>query len=401
MACDGGPTDAASWASWASSIAEVEAPVIVSTTSYPNHDPTGRYLSVRYRLRLHVFPPPPGAVYVNVEYRYVIAGLAGRWDIAAQTTTACVITIDDLRPALTYEFRACGVDGFGVAGSPSPAVLWRGQEDGGGSGLVQADAAMSTSNETVRVDEAQHLRRDLATARETIARLNRRCQKAEGALGEKLSRLGLFNAGLAVCIAQRDDARVECDQQRNQLGAIHDRIEAITRRHDLHPVEGLHPLEWDILQRLGDYVDQLKKECGRLRDACIRQNEEVSQALGRVLGYPWFKDDQEHFPGATDADGVFVGDHVAETLAEAAARWITSQRALLAEAFGVLDDLAARWHSVAHGDLPDGDEVTLEIEEYLPAAVALCQTPRCRRLLDLVERLRVAGGVTELPARGG
>ena len=56
-----------------------------------------------------------------------------------------------------------------------------------------------------------------------------------------------------------------------------------------------------------------------LQNAVASQNEDVCQALGRALGYPWFKDDQKNFPGATEADGVCVGGNVAETLAAHAA----------------------------------------------------------------------------------
>lgn len=49
-----------------------------------------------------------------------------------------------------------------------------------------------------------------------------------------------------------------------------------------------------------------------LRQACARQNEDVCQTLGKALGYPWFKDEQTAFPGATEEHGVCVGEHVAE-----------------------------------------------------------------------------------------
>lgn len=60
----------------------------------------------------------------------------------------------------------------------------------------------------------------------------------------------------------------------------------------------------------------------RLRLALSRQNEYICQALGKALGYPWFKDDQVNFSGATEADGVCVGEHVAESLADEAAERI-------------------------------------------------------------------------------
>lgn len=62
-------------------------------------------------------------------------------------------------------------------------------------------------------------------------------------------------------------------------------------------------------------------EIDRLRRGIVHQNNAIEQTLGRALGYPWYKDDPENFPDATEDDGVCVGDHVAETLAmEAAAK---------------------------------------------------------------------------------
>lgn len=43
---------------------------------------------------------------------------------------------------------------------------------------------------------------------------------------------------------------------------------------------------------------------------------ECEQIAGKALGYPWFKDDQTNFPGATEADGVCIGEHVGDTIAE-------------------------------------------------------------------------------------
>lgn len=62
-----------------------------------------------------------------------------------------------------------------------------------------------------------------------------------------------------------------------------------------------------------------------LRTALARQNEDISQTLGKALGYPWFKDDAINFPGSTEADGVCIGDHVAESIADEAAQRIAAQ----------------------------------------------------------------------------
>ena len=63
-------------------------------------------------------------------------------------------------------------------------------------------------------------------------------------------------------------------------------------------------------------------ELNRLKDALCRQQDDVCQTLGKVLGYPWFKNDQVNFPGADETNGVCVGDHVAESIAMEAARRI-------------------------------------------------------------------------------
>jgi hypothetical protein len=106
-----------------------------------------------------------------------------------------------------------------------------------------------------------------------------------------------------------------------------------------------------------DDVEAVRAEVARMKKAASTINEEVCQTLGAALGYPWLKDDQTNFPGATEADGVCVGPHVAETLAaEAAAKLATV--AALVEA---LDGL------VMACELP-GDHC--EREQALPAAHA-------------------------------
>ena len=64
------------------------------------------------------------------------------------------------------------------------------------------------------------------------------------------------------------------------------------------------------------------RELAHLRAKCANVNEEICQTLGAALGYPRYVDDPTNFPDATEADGVCVGDHVAETLAVEAAERI-------------------------------------------------------------------------------
>lgn len=69
--------------------------------------------------------------------------------------------------------------------------------------------------------------------------------------------------------------------------------------------------------------EKARRRIEELTTACVKQNEEICQTLGKALGYPWFKDDQKNFPGTIEADGVCVGEHVAETIAEEAAMCIS------------------------------------------------------------------------------
>ena len=74
-------------------------------------------------------------------------------------------------------------------------------------------------------------------------------------------------------------------------------------------------------------IMQKNREIDALRSACAKQDEEICQTLGQALNYPWYKDDQKNFPGATEAEGVCVGEHVAESLAVEAAKKIDALRA--------------------------------------------------------------------------
>lgn len=74
-----------------------------------------------------------------------------------------------------------------------------------------------------------------------------------------------------------------------------------------------------------------RRDHAELLDASVRSSFEIEQTLGKALGYPWYKDDQKNFPGATEADGVCVGDHVPESLALEAAERIATARRVEAE----------------------------------------------------------------------
>lgn len=81
--------------------------------------------------------------------------------------------------------------------------------------------------------------------------------------------------------------------------------------------------QYDIDLNDRDDIKELKARVKFVTDAAATINREVCQVLGKVLGFPWFKDDQKNFPGATEADGICEGDMVAEAMADLAAQTIT------------------------------------------------------------------------------
>lgn len=111
---------------------------------------------------------------------------------------------------------------------------------------------------------------------------------------------------------------------------LHQRCEQIARAHlSARPTRD-NPAWMNCHHDCGvllDYIEQLKADFNRLRKSCSAADYAITQALGRALGYPRYCDDQKIFPGATDADGVCVGENVAESMAdEAATKIVELQR---------------------------------------------------------------------------
>lgn len=94
-------------------------------------------------------------------------------------------------------------------------------------------------------------------------------------------------------------------------------------RECVRPLYSINP------QQIADEFDALKADNIRLRLALSRQSDTVQQTLGKALGYPWYCRDQENFPGATEKDGVCVGEHTAESLADEAAAEIAELKATI------------------------------------------------------------------------
>jgi hypothetical protein len=66
------------------------------------------------------------------------------------------------------------------------------------------------------------------------------------------------------------------------------------------------------------------EELHRIIDNYKKESVEIEQILGKVLGYPLYKDDPKTFPNATEEDGVCVGIESAWSLAMGAAQTIRS-----------------------------------------------------------------------------
>jgi hypothetical protein len=73
--------------------------------------------------------------------------------------------------------------------------------------------------------------------------------------------------------------------------------------------------ELNILSRCNSEVyDTRIKQLELGKKLSMESDNRIEQAIGKVLGYPAYKDDQKNFPNATESNGVCVGDHVAESL---------------------------------------------------------------------------------------
>ena len=88
------------------------------------------------------------------------------------------------------------------------------------------------------------------------------------------------------------------------------------------------------LRDAADEIDSLRAQLAEaeakykyIRTAVARESDAICQVLGKALGCPRYMDDQVNFPGSTEANGVFVGEHVAVTLANAVAAELAEARA--------------------------------------------------------------------------
>lgn len=103
----------------------------------------------------------------------------------------------------------------------------------------------------------------------------------------------------------------------------------MVRERSREPGDAWHQAE-QALSSQSLSLSEAREEIERLRGAFAASNDDICQTLGKALGYPWFKDDQKNFPGATEANGVCVGDHVAESIAAEAANRFDALKADMA-----------------------------------------------------------------------
>lgn len=135
-----------------------------------------------------------------------------------------------------------------------------------------------------------------------------------------------------------------------------------------------HHQECEVLDRYNawpeHYRDPISAELApvleqqeQFRQAWIKENDEIEQILGKALGYPWFKDDM-YFPGATEEDGVFVGEHVPATLAMEAAKRITALEEALRECRPIIQsqcDSLQQWLCEFNSTADDVPEVKVQM----------------------------------------
>jgi len=141
-----------------------------------------------------------------------------------------------------------------------------------------------------------------------------------------------------------------------------------------------------LLQEMTEACIAAREENARLRRAMSHENDDICQTLGKALGYPWYKDDQGNFPGADESNGVCVGDHVAVSIADEAAKTIARLRDRLpapgSQYVTVADELVALL--IAAPSQP----VTLQITELGDGHLQfLAQEVDTRRLREDAERV--------------
>lgn len=134
--------------------------------------------------------------------------------------------------------------------------------------------------------------------------------------------------------------------------------------------------------RLQYQVNRCFDDANDLKRDWATAEHEIEQTLGRALGYPKYADDQKNFPGAAEADGVCVGEHVAVTLAaEIAGRLVKAEqdaaryRWLKDSVVGYLDTVLGREWSFCLEPVLVGATLDEAIDTEATARAALTPKP--------------------------
>jgi hypothetical protein len=106
--------------------------------------------------------------------------------------------------------------------------------------------------------------------------------------------------------------------ERNLMTELKEGIEVLSEKRNMTMGE--------IVKDYARIIDEHREVIAKLNKQNVKMLEEfreIDQILGKALNYPWFKDDQENFPNATEADGVVtagptwhVATHAADKIKE-------------------------------------------------------------------------------------
>lgn len=149
----------------------------------------------------------------------------------------------------------------------------------------------------------------LVDLRAEIERLQQQSEAQHKSYGEVVGRL---NAAEAV----RDRWRRTAERLEGEKQEQAKEIEQLKRNGVFHV---------DVCTAHLRHIKELQKELAEQTEQenrHILMSHNVEQTLGKILCYPWYKDDKKNFPGATEEDGVCVGEDTIETLADRAAERI-------------------------------------------------------------------------------
>lgn len=167
--------------------------------------------------------------------------------------------------------------------------------------------------------------------------------------------------------------------QKSQEGAEKAYMALVTQipaeRFDYDPVNLALLESAKVQEEIGrKQIDALQQRVAQLeawKQGATREFRDIEQVAGKALGYVWFKDDQKNFPGATDADGVCIGEHVPGTIVAELASQFTTLQADHARVLGLVRTACERWRAQTNAQEGISFRMAMkELEASLPAQPA-------------------------------